>query len=164
MTPTFESSFEYDNQLILLEWFDLVGKKLPDIEWEQVYIIGNLGGKVPIVTYEEGNLNLPGGHTERGETVEQTLRREIIEELNMRIIDWRILGYQHLTEPSSRQVNQLRVYAKLEKIGEFVSDPGGTVNGYILIDLENLKNFVNHGRVSDQLIKLARPFFEGGLK
>jgi 8-oxo-dGTP pyrophosphatase MutT (NUDIX family) len=160
MTPTFKSSFEYDGKVIKLEWFDLIGQKLPDIEWDQVYIVGDLDGKVPVVTFAEGgHVNLPGGHVEPGETVEQALHREILEELNMKITDWQLLGYQHLTEPDGKQANQLRVYAKLEKIGEFTNDPGGTVNGHILVDLEDLNNYIEYDRTGEQLIKLAKPFF-----
>ncbi|MDR2063630.1 MAG: NUDIX hydrolase [Candidatus Nomurabacteria bacterium] len=164
MTPTFKDSFTYNNKLILLDWFDLVGKKLPDVEWEQVYIIGDIGGKVPLVVHESGAINLPGGHTEPGETVEQTLRREIVEELNMKVTDWKLLGYQHLTEPDGKEVNQLRVYAKLAKIGDFKNDPGGTVTGHILIDLKNLNDFIHYGKTGGQLIKLAAPLFEKGAK
>ena len=42
----------------------------------------------------------------------------MIEECNMRVIEWQPLGYQHLTKPDGKQIFQFRVYAELEKIGE----------------------------------------------
>jgi hypothetical protein len=51
----------------------------------------------------------------------------MIEECNMRVIEWQPLGYQHLTKPDGKQIFQFRVYAKLEKIGELVNDPGSGV-------------------------------------
>ncbi|MCL2280484.1 NUDIX hydrolase [Candidatus Saccharibacteria bacterium] len=164
--PDVKTSFVYEGKKILCDWYDLVGKNLPDIEWGQVYIIGDLNGQVPVVVSgsKGGHANLPGGHTEPGETVEQTLHREVLEELNMKVIEWHLLGYQHLTDPDDRQANQLRVYAKLEKIGEFIEDPGGSITGHFLVDLDKVDDHIEYGVIGERLMKLAKPFFDKGAK
>jgi NUDIX domain len=130
MQPDLRTSFNYDSQNIVADWYTVTDKsQIPDLPWQQVYTIGNLDGQVPLITSLtcEKEFNLPGGRTEPGETIEQTIAREMIEECNMRVIEWQPLGYQHLTKPDGKQIFQFRVYAKLEKIGELVNDPGSGV-------------------------------------
>ena len=130
MQPDLRTSFNYDSQNIVADWYTVTDKsQIPDLPWQQVYTIGNLDGQVPLITSLtcEKEFNLPGGRTEPGETIEQTIAREMIEECNMRVIECQPLGYQHLTKPDGKQIFQFRVYAKLEKIGELVNDPGSGV-------------------------------------
>ena len=85
--PIIKSSFIYEGNQILIDWFDVDSKdEIPDLPWQQIYVIGDVGGKVPLVYYAHGRENLPGGHTEPGETLEQTLCREVQEELNKVIL------------------------------------------------------------------------------
>ena len=105
MQPDLRISFNYDSQNIVADWYTVTDKsQIPDLPWQQVYAIGNLDGQVPLITGLtcEKEFNLPGGHTEPGETIEQTIAREMIEECNMRVIEWQPLGYQHLTEPDGK--------------------------------------------------------------
>lgn len=104
--------------------------------------------------------NLPGGGVEPGENLEQTITREALEEVNMKVISWQPLGYQKLTRPwDNTPTYQFRVYAKLEKNGEFTNDPGGSVIGHKLVDLDNINKFINYGKVGDRLISSCKQFF-----
>lgn len=158
--PDLISEFEYNGKVIV-EWFDIFDKdKIPNLKWQQAYIIGNLDGKVPIVMYENKGDNLPGGKTELGETLGKTILREIEEELNMKVISWQPLGYQILTRPGDdTPTYQFRAYAKLEKIDDFVNDPGGSVIGHRLVELNDLNKFIKYGGVGDRLISNCRQFF-----
>ncbi len=154
--PDIHDSFVYDGQTINVEWFDVdSADKLPDVKWQQVYAIANLDNKVPLVIDKNGKVNLPGGHVDPGETIEQTMRREIQEEMNCRVIEWSMLGYQKLTSGRGDAVYQARVFAKLEKIGEFTNDPGGSVIGYKLINLADLNHAIKYGKVGEHLIELV---------
>lgn len=105
--------------------------------------------------------NLPGGGVEAGESVEDALQRELGEELNMRAVSWVPLGYQRNTrEGSSEAEYQLRVYAELEKLGEFHADPGGSVIGYSLIDIRELNNTIQWAELGDWLEKVAAPYYK----
>jgi len=83
---------EYNEKQIRVNWFNLVGKKIPNLKWRLVYAISDVDGLVPIVHYKDDHDNLPGGTAEPSETVEQTLIREIDEGLNMKVISWELLG------------------------------------------------------------------------
>ena len=162
MKPEIESSFIYNGQKILANWYTVTAKsRIPDLPWQQVYAIGNLNGQVPLITSLtcEKEFNLPGGRTEPGETIEQTIAREMVEECNMRVIEWQPLGYQHLTEPDGKQIFQFRVYAKLEKIDEFVNDPGGGVIKNTLVDLNQVNSLINYGKIGERMTKLAKKYF-----
>jgi 8-oxo-dGTP pyrophosphatase MutT (NUDIX family) len=160
--PDLASSFEYKGETIQVDWFDVgIVEDLPDVKWGQVYAIGNAAGKVPIVHYpkKEDNDNLPGGKFEAGESIEETLRRELIEEINMRVLSWRPIGYQKLTNEKFGTEYQLRVYAELEPIGEFVSDPGGSIIGHSLVSINDMNNYIKYGDVGDRMVGLVKKYF-----
>ncbi len=160
--PDLESSFEFRNEIIHVDWYDVdsVGD-LPNVNWEQVYVVGNVNGKVPVVHYADSEVrNLPGGKfDEPGDTIERVLQREMKEELNMRVLSWRALGYQFLTNEKYGNVYQLRVYAELESIGPFISDPGGWVVGHSLVPLEELNSYIQYGKVGERMIELVKSDF-----
>ena len=162
MQPDLRTSFNYDSQNTVADWYTVTDKsQIPDLPWQQVYAIGNLDGRVPLITslmYEK-EFNLPGGHTEPGETIEQTIAREMIEECNMRVIEWQPLGYQHLTKPDGKQIFQFRVYAKLEKIGELVNDPGGGVIKNTMVYLSQVNSLIKYSEIGERMVKLAKKYF-----
>lgn len=159
--PDLISEFEYEGRVIV-EWFDVFEKdKIPDLEWHQVYMIGNLDGKVPIVMYSSDGDNLPGGKVEQGETIEQAIIRESLEEVNMKVVSWEPIGYQKLTgSGDSTPTYQFRVYAKLEKNGEFLNDPAGSVIGHKLVELNDVNKYIKYGLVGDRLIANCNKFFK----
>ena len=162
MQPDLRTSFNYDSQNIIADWYTVTDKsQIPDLLWQQVYAIGNLDGRVPLITSLmcEKEFNLPGGRTEPGETIEQTIAREMIEECNMRVIEWQPLGYQHLTEPDGKQIFQFRVYAKLEKIGKFVNDPGCGVIKNTMVDLSQVNSLIKYSEIGERMVKLAKKYF-----
>lgn len=163
MKPDFHSSFIYGDDTIEYDWFTVTRKEdIPDIAWKQVYAIANLHGKVVLVTSvtSEKPYNLPGGTVEAGETLERCLERELIEECNMRLVSWEPLGYQVCYMPDGQVVPQFRVYAVVEKIGEFVSDPGGGVVSNTLVTIDQLEPTIQYGETGRILTQLAEIYFE----
>lgn len=159
--PVLRDTYEYKG-LVDAEYFDVDSKsEIPDYTWHQVYVIGSLDGKVPLVIHRNPSQdNLPGGGIESGETIEEAARREIEEELNMEIIDWQSIGYQVCTRRSTGQVsNQFRIYATLRKIGEFINDPGGSVIGHKLVNLAEVNKCIDYGQIGDRMVERAERFF-----
>lgn len=161
-TPDMQTSFYYDNQLILVDWFNVDSKdNIPNLPWNQVYAIGSFNGVVPLVTNStsEKAYNLPGGTVEQNESIEQTLCRELIEECNMNVISWEPLGYQVCTDQLGKKTYQFRVYAVLEKIGEFTHDPDGGVIKNTLVPFSTLEDHIQYGKTGEVLMAAARKYF-----
>lgn len=143
---------------------DIEKYNLDSINFSQVYCIGNINGQVPIVTYNKkgrDQYNLPGGTRENGETIEQTLRREIEEEINCNIIDYKIIGIQqNISHIDKNPPFQIRVYAELERKGKFKGDVGGSVTGYKLTNIDDLEKTINWGEVGDILTLILKENYE----
>lgn len=159
--PDLRTSFRLNDETYDVAWYDAsADEPLPEVAWYQVYAVGNLENKVPIVHYPNARDNLPGGKLEPGENIEAALRREIREELNMSVLHWYPIGYQIVSHPNGKVTNELRVYADLEKIGEFVNDPGGHITGHSLVSIGELNKFIQYGPVGERLITLVHRQFE----
>jgi ADP-ribose pyrophosphatase YjhB (NUDIX family) len=159
-TPDLISGYEFRGH-VDVEWYDVCEKEdIPDLQWNQVYIVGNYKGKVPVVIYPNAQDNLPGGGVESGELLEQTIVREVKEETNLHVVSWKPLGYQVCTRRDTGEVSyQFRAYARLEKLGEFTNDPGGSVIGHKFIEPENLNDSINYGAIGERLIAMSRQYF-----
>lgn len=156
--PDLQSSFIFRDETVNVDWYDVKDvDMLPDVVWQQVYAVGNVSGRVPIVHYADNEVrNLPGGKfDEPGDTINRVLHREMEEELNMRVLSWKPIGYQYLSNEKFGNVYQLRVYAKLEPIGKFVSDPGGSVIGHSLVTIEDLNSYIQYGEVGERIVRLV---------
>ena len=78
-----------------LEWCP---RALPhDLPVTQVYgLCFNQRGEI-LLTFDQGVYGLPGGKPENSETPEETLIREVLEEVQCEIADLEYIGYQHVT-------------------------------------------------------------------
>ena len=152
-TPILHGEFIYKNVKYHTDFYSLVGREIPDLPWSQIYIIGNFQNLVPVVKYAHASENLPGGGVKSHESIIQTINREAKEELNM-------VGYQKVYDNQGNTGYQLRVYAKLEKLGEFTNDSDGSVIGYELIDIEELNNHIHYGEIGDFLINQTKHLYK----
>ena len=84
-TPILHGEFIYKNVNYHTDFYSLIGQKIPNLPWSQVYIIGNLKNQIPIVKYAHASDNLPGGGVKPHESIFQTINREAKEELNMTV-------------------------------------------------------------------------------
>ena len=158
--PILHGHFTYKNIQYHTDFYSLIGQEVPNLPWSQIYIIGNFQNLVPVVKYAHASDNLPGGGVKFNESIIQTISREAKEELNMAIISWFPLGYQKVYNNQGNTGYQLRVYAKLKKLGEFTNDPDGSVIGYELIDIEELNNHIHYGEIGDFFIAQTKHLYK----
>lgn len=125
----------------------------------QVYGVCFYQKKMVIVGNEkQGTWGLVGGTREEGENIEQTLRREVQEESNTEVLEWRPVGVQLVKEADGKSYYQLRVVCRVRPFGKFENDPAGSVTRIEFIDPLQYKNYFDWGAIGERIIKRAVGF------
>jgi len=96
----------------------------------------------------------PGGGIEKGETYTDATVREVLEETNMKVLHYELIGYQDISE-SGGIVRQTRSFCIVETIGDFISDPDGEITEIKLIDPKDYKKYFDWGEIGDRIIQRA---------
>lgn len=126
---------------------------------KQVYGVCFFEDKM-IVVKSEFTWILPGGTRESGESIEQTLRREIKEETNMEVLEWKPVGIQTVYLEGLKPFFQLRTACKVKPYGVFKSDPDGDITEIKLIDPKDYKDYFDWGEIGNQIISRAIRAFD----
>lgn len=123
---------------------------------KQVYAVAiKDNGKAILVYNKRGDWQLPGGTVEPGESITETLIRELQEETNCEIVWSALLGYQTVSaEPDTCQV---RFIAHVRQIDgrPFVEDPAGSIIKNIEIPPEEINSYLKWGSIADHFIAKA---------
>ena len=124
---------------------------------KQVYAVCLSEGKMVIVYKASKNAwGLVGGSIEKGETFEETLKREVQEESNMEVVSCLPVGYQKMIdERDGKYIYQLRYVCTAKPLGSFVSDPAGHITEIKLIEPEDYKKYFDWGSIGERIISRA---------
>jgi len=157
LTKTYKG---YSNTDYLFEYFEADSfDHLPQDAIRQSYAIAFHGDKFIVVNNisKPGSYTPVGGSVEPGENPNDTLVREVQEESNMKVLDYKLLGYQKVTDMSvvEKPYYQLRYVAKVEPYGPFVSDPSGKVTEIIYCDEKDYKKYFDWFQIGDEIIRRA---------
>jgi hypothetical protein len=152
-----DTILEYEGQKFPLEYNDIDDfSSLPRELCTQIYGVCFVGDEIIIAKNGRKNTwGLPGGTIEKGETIEQTFRREIAEEINAEILKWRSVGYQKVGRLDGTFGYQLRACALVRKMGKFVSDPAGSITENATISPADCKKYFDWGAVGERTIQRA---------
>lgn len=122
-----QNEIDYNGTKILIEWINTrdVEKHQPIT---QVYgVVFNNKGEILICREKEtGEWQIPGGHPEEGESVSQTLERELFEEVDVTVKSIIPLGTQRISFPDNPEksiIYQVRCIATLDKLLPQTIDP-----------------------------------------
>lgn len=135
-----------------------------DLLVRQVYgVVFSNDGRI-LLRIENGRYKLTGGKPEAGETFEETLYREYLEELNIELTDIHYLGYL-LVEENGDKYAQVRMIARIRDIGESHVDPATEkVYGRELVPVDSVKEHLNYSDLAgnqmlDAAMDLAKEIF-----
>lgn len=122
---------------------------------KQIYAVCLLKDKMVIVYHGKNKTwSLVGGSIEKNETLDDCLKREVKEESNMKVINFKPVGYQEVTT-RDKTIYQLRYVCRVEPYGEFIGDPDGKITEIKIINPKDYKQYFDWGEVGDQIVERA---------
>lgn len=142
----------------IFEYYD--ADSFDDLEYskcKQTYAVCFCDEKIVIVYHENKNTwGLVGGSIEKGESFEETLKREIKEESNMEVLNFLPIGYQKVIDTRDNSfIYQLRYVCTARSCGPFVSDPAGVITEVKLVDINDYKQYFDWGVIGDRIMERA---------
>lgn len=120
-------------------------------------VVINNEGKF-LVMKEYGNWSIPGGAPNEGESYEQAITREVLEEVNIKIGDLQMLGYNKIVSLDDSQGTFYHIVYKatVKKIMPRTPDPeSGDTLDYIFVDPAEVTAYVKWGNTGAAMFKLA---------
>jgi len=152
-----KTTIVYEGKKYKLEYSDLDDFSILPLELcRQIYGVCFVDGKIIVAKNGKKNTwGLPGGTIEKGETIDQAFRREIIEETNSEILKSLPIGYQRTVDSDGKYIYQLRSCCLVKRLGEFTSDPAGSVTEIKLINPNDHKKYFDWGNIGERIIKRA---------
>lgn len=148
MNPQTTEQFTFDNRTITLTWFTFPLD--PTIKITQVSAYCLFNGKLVLVRNKRG-WGIPGGHPESGETVEQTLARELNEEADIKENQYtaKLIGWMKAEDPNNqgaegKEYAQLRYLVTLNTLPKFVPDE--EIFERTLIEIDDFSKYISWGK------------------
>lgn len=150
--------------MINYKWYN--GKVPKGIGIKQVYgIVFNEDGNI-FLRIDDGLYKLTGGRPEKKDkSIEDTLKREFIEEANITLKNIHILGYQLVEEDNKvKPYAQVRMIAQIDKIFENRPDlDNGKLYERVFKTPKETIELLNWGEVGkkqiEEAVKLAKKYY-----
>lgn len=138
----------------------------------QVYgVCFNEKGEILVHNDEDSPWGIPGGSPEEGETPEETLKRELLEESDVEVVDCQLLGGQMVEIPNNPNKKegdrffQLRYACMIDKVLEQTPDPdNGRIHGRKFVPKERINKEVKWGNSGRALFADAIAWFEAKVR
>jgi ADP-ribose pyrophosphatase YjhB (NUDIX family) len=145
-----EVIFEYED----CDSFDYLPYELCRQTYAVCYL-ENLKNIVIVHSGKKDTWGLIGGTIEKSESFEETLRREIHEEGNLELLEWKPVGVQKVINIKDGSfIYQLRFVAKARQYGPFEKDVG-SVDKIAIIDPKEYKKYFDWGKIGERIFERA---------
>lgn len=129
---------------------------IPDEQIQKAHAVCICDGKMLLVNHSEWNIwGIPGGTREDGESIEQTLAREILEEANCEVLDFTPISYQKIVDSKSDVSYRTQYICNVRPLGEFESDPAGNINKITWVTPQDSKGYIENKDFKQAVIDRA---------
>jgi len=152
-----ETDSIWDGKLYKLRYTDVDNfDDLPIEQCKQIYGVCFYKDKMVIAFNSELNSwSFVGGSIKKGETFKEALEREILEETNMKMLEFQPIAYQTAVSQEGEMIYQLRACCIVEPLGPWKGDASGAITEIKLIDPKDYKKYFYWGRISDRMVEQA---------
>jgi 8-oxo-dGTP pyrophosphatase MutT (NUDIX family) len=132
----FEHCFNHNGEVWGIEHHNVSDfGDIEDSRIEKIHALCLMDGKLLLVHHPRWNIwSIPGGSRESGETIEQTLHRELEEETNCQIVSMKPISYQKAISPSGEYSYRVQYLCMVKEIGVFEKDPAENIDKIHWID------------------------------
>lgn len=154
---TISSEMTLDSKKYYLEW--VPGESYTGLKnITQAYgFCFNRDGRLLVQRRSFGPWQVMGGSIEPGETPEETLVREVAEEVNVEIENIKYIGTQKVTDENGRDINQLRFAAFITKLNRRKPDPAkGVIRPRKFIDPDRYAEVSGWGEMGTDMVNRAK--------
>lgn len=131
--------------------------EIPDELKLKAHAVCVYDGKMVLVNLPKWDIwSIPGGTREFGELIEDTLRREVEEETNCKIVDFTPIAYQKIINSSGDKFHyRLHYLCKVTPMGEFKEDVARGVNKIAWINPSNFEAYIENKEFRKTIIRRA---------
>jgi len=154
------STINYNGQEVTFIWIptENIGKYQPIKNIAGICLNDKQGALICRETADEG-WKLPGGRPEKNETPAQTLKRELVEEVAIKVDFIKLIGTQKVDFPNNPKVSegdlfyQVRYFCKIKEVLPQTNDPDtGVLYDRKFVPIIKLNNYLKWGKIGDAIV------------
>jgi len=159
----FRGVLTYKNQKCDVHHIDVHNfDDIPDDLKLKAHAVCMYEGKMLLVHHPEwGVWSLPGGTRDKGESIEETLKREVLEETNCIITNYHPISAQKIVSPDGDEYYYgLQYFCEVVPSGDFEKDSGGNISKIKWIDPHKFEEYIEDKEYRKAIIRRALDFLE----
>ncbi len=146
--------YKYGDVEATLTWIPCTEEELAKYQpITQAYGVCVTEDKMIVIVNTPYGWSLPGGSPEPGESIRQTLERELMEEVDIKISDAKLLGVQRV-EQEGKTFYQSRWVCKVSEIFPQTPDPAeGKIRERKMVPEDKILDYVKWGKIGEEIFR-----------
>jgi len=127
---------------------------VPDNLIEKAHAVCIRDSKLLIVLHPEWDIwSIPGGSRDEGESILETLHREVLEETNCKVVSEQPIALQKIQADTGDLYYRALYLCEVESQGDFVEDIAGNITEIKWIDLNEYEDYIEENLMKLEVVK-----------